>query len=128
MIKEDALMLLMNDLASYVQMIAAGDDGIVHLAGLEVKGFSRRNPRDFSVEQGDHTGSAVVTAPYVRRAAYLWEYTNDPSGTWISAGDTLTSSIEINDLVPGTRYWFRVAVIDSTGRHPFNTPLSLIVL
>lgn len=128
--KEDALMLLMNDLAGYVQKVAAGDESVIHLAAMTVKRFQGRVSRHFSVEQGKDSGEVLITTETMRGAVYLWEYISDPlrEDGWIDAGNSVVSTITVKGLTPGTKYWFRVCHIDREGRHPFNEPLSLIVV
>lgn len=128
--KEDTLMLLMNDLLGYVQMVAAGDESVIHLAAMSVRRFHGRVARGFSVEQGKDSGEVIITTQTVKGAIYFWEYISDPvrEDGWVNAGNSVVSSMTVKELTPGTKYWFRVCYIDREGRHPFNEPLSLIVV
>lgn len=128
--KEDELTVLMNALAAYVQLIADGDESIVFLAAMNVKTIFRPGARTFSVEQGKDSGEVIIKTPTVKGAVYFWEYIPDPvkADGWISAGNSVLSSMTVKGLTPGIRYWFRVYYIDREGKHPYNEPISLIVV
>jgi hypothetical protein len=57
----------------------------------------------------------------------VWEHSTDNT-TWNDAGRGTKSSQLVEGLQPGTRYWFRVAIIDKDGQHPFSEAVSLIVV
>lgn len=128
--KEADLMTLMNDLAAYVQAVAAGDPAVIFLANMDVKSFPGRRSTEFSVENGKHSGDVVLQVKAVRGAGYFWQYCIDPisDNGWVDAAEGIYSKVTLHNLKPGTLYWFRAAVMDKTGRHPFNNPLSLIVM
>lgn len=128
--KEAEVMKLMNDLTAYVQAIADGDESVIHLASLYVKVFRGPGVDAFSVERGENHGEVIVKVKAVRGACYHWQYCPEPivTNNWIDAGESTQSRILIKGLTPGLVYWFRVAIVDKNGKHPFNTPLSIMVV
>lgn len=81
--------------------------GIVHSAGMEVKGQPSPQKRVFAVTQGEVSGSAELTAASGAKA-HEWHYTSDVVNftNRIAAPSTTTSRTVINALTPGTRYAF----------------------
>lgn len=128
--READLMTLMNDLAAYVQAVAAGDPAVIFLANMDVKSFPGRRSNEFSAENGKHSGDVLLQVKAVRGAGYFWQYCIDPisDNGWVNAAEGLYSKVTLHQLKPGTLYWFRVALLDKSGRHPFNKPVSLMVV
>ncbi|MCD6067652.1 MAG: hypothetical protein K0S33_2478 [Bacteroidetes bacterium] len=115
-------------LAYYVELTANGDPEIIHLAGLDVRPTpNHTGPASFEAKHGDGNGSINLKVKAVKGASYLWEYSVD-NATWVDAGGTKQSRTEINGLTPGSRYWFRYALIDKDGQQPWSEPLSIIVV
>lgn len=70
-------------------------------------------PKVFSVTQGTQSGSVDVTCAYSQGAAYVWEQISDPinSNTWQQIAITNGTSLTVNGLTPGNKYWFRATTI-----------------
>ncbi len=114
--KRQKLHALLVICAAYVEQVAAGDEEIVYLSGLEVKKERVVNYPDFAVEQGDHNGSVSVRVRARKgKILYRWEHSSD-AATWISDGVTRLCKASINNLAKGV-YWFRVILIDESGEH-----------
>jgi hypothetical protein len=127
--KEAALMLLMNSLAQYVTLTANGNEDIVHLAAMDTKKTPTKVQSDFDVIYAADSGSVIARKKNVLRASYIWQFSTDPSAAnWTEHGITTQSKTTISGLTPGVRYWFRVAVVDKDGQHPFLEPVSLIII
>lgn len=127
--KEGDLMKLMNDLAHYVEGVAGYDENTIHLAGMDVK--KKTTPGSsatFEAKATANIGEAKVHTKYVKNTFYKWQYCPNPIGTWVDYKTTSTSKIIISGLTSGTKYWFRVALIDVDGEHPFGSPVSCAVL
>jgi len=128
--KEVELLKLMNDLAHYVEFVADGDENVIHLAALDIKKTSSRVQNEFDVVYSGETGTVIARRKSVKNTSYVWQYSPDPTSdtSWVDAGITTQSKITINGLTPGTKYWFRVALVDKDGRHEFNTPISIFAI
>lgn len=130
--KEDALDALMKTLGYYVEGIAnnnlATSEAIVLSAGLAIKGTSARTARDFSLIQGEHPGEVKISTAYTKNASYVWEMNTDPTNEagWTVVGFTTQASFVKNGLTSGTRYYFRVAVVDKNGKGPWSHELNCI--
>ena len=126
--KESELLKLLNDLAHYVEGVANGDEAIVHLAGLEVKKYSKPTLPDFEVFNAADRGAVGLRVKAHAKTIYRWEYCKDPiaDNTWQTAKSTNVSNTFIGDLESGTRYWFRVR-FDSAFGESMSETLSWIV-
>lgn len=114
--KRQKLHALLVVCAAYVEQVAAGDQEIVYLAGLDVKKDKSTNRPEFAVQQGGHSGSVSIRIKSRKgRALYKWEHSSD-AATWISDGITRVCQTTINNLAKGV-YWFRVILVDDTGEH-----------
>jgi hypothetical protein len=127
--KERLLQKFLKDIAHYVEMVANGDEQIVHLASLTVKAKPVRVKPDFEVFLPDDLGAVGLRCKARKKTIYRWEYCKAPLGTnqWLTGNITDVSSSFIGNLESSVMYWFRVIVIDAAGEHPL-TPLSIIPL
>jgi hypothetical protein len=97
-------------------------------------GFSLVAPRSamisaFTAVQGLQSGSVQVNSPGGGKS-YVWQYTVDPivNANWLVAATTTQSDFIINGLTPGTKYWFRVALVTPAGQQPWSTPVMVHVV
>lgn len=106
------------DLGYLVQKAAAGDESIVHLAGMELRQKRTITETDFKIIQGEDPGSVVLKIKARPRATYKWQYAADPlgSGSWIDARASTSSRVTVSGLTAGM-YWFRVIYTDKQGEH-----------
>ena len=116
-------------LGSYVAVIANNNpergDTIIISAGMEVKRTTERAPQEFVVVNTKHSGFVFITSKIERRASYVWEYSLDQEN-WTNCAVTRVARTSIGDLLPGKRYYFRVAAITET-QEPWQGPISIIV-
>lgn len=118
--------------ANYVTRIANGNESIIISSGFEAsKDSTPRQHTDFQIKDGEKPGSFELKKLAEEGAkSYLWHMHADtiPSNEkeWEVAGITTQSSIEINGLISGTRYWFRVAPITPEGVGTFTQPQSRV--
>lgn len=125
---------MMRKLALYVDLIADGDSAMILNAGFDLAKQPAPAIRpDFSVEQGEKSGSVVLHRQAVEGArSYIWQYClgEKPAedADWILASVTTKVTTEINGLIPLNSYWFRVAVVTATGTSVFNYPIMQIVI
>jgi hypothetical protein len=104
-------------LSHRVQEDAAGDETLVHLAGMEVKRTGTRTVAEFKAEAGAHPGDVKLTVKSRANTMYKWQYATDPSlASWIDAGFSRSCKKAIGHLSSGV-YWFRVIFIDDEGEH-----------
>jgi hypothetical protein len=134
--KEEKLDSSLTRLGNYVESIANGEDTIILAAGMEVRNKGARPANQFTVTNGGHEGEAVLQTPATARASYIWQRSTDPfptdqpvasSNKWEQIGVTTVAKLTTNSLVSGLKYWFRVAVVTSTGRGLWSDPVSLRV-
>lgn len=120
-------------LASHVQSVAS-DEQTVLSAGMFVAGaggplMQATPPGGATATQGDHDGSIDVTYDRVKGAkSYVIEISLDPptATSWTHSAVSTKSSATINGLTSGTRYWFRVAAVTSSGQSGWSDPATKI--
>ncbi len=112
---------LMRNQALYVDRIAQGDHAVILSAGFN---FSRTpNPAkrpEFSAAFGERSGSVILHCKAIKGAyGYVWQYCKvtlaDTEAGWTYSDATGKATITILNLMPLTRYWFRVAAIMADG-------------
>ncbi len=133
--KEAKLDRLLTQLGNYVEIIADGDEAIILAAGINVKGKGVRQANKFTVTDGDQEGEAILVTPVKPRASYVWQRSVDPLPTeppeaangskWEQIGITTVATLTVDSLMPGTKYWFRVAPVTNTGQGLWSDPISL---
>jgi hypothetical protein len=100
-----------------VQEDAAGDETIIHLAGMEVKKTGIRTVAEFKATQGEHPGEVKLTVKARPDTMYKWQYASDPAlSSWTDAGISRSCKKAISHLASGV-YWFRVVFMDDDGEH-----------
>jgi hypothetical protein len=115
--------------ARYVDRIANGDGAIILGAGFNLaKQPAPASRPEFSVEQGEKSGSVYLQRKRVTGArSYIWQQSTDGE-VWTTAQTTAQASVEITGLTPLTKYWFRVAAVTITGTTDFNDPIMQVVI
>jgi hypothetical protein len=82
-------------------------------------------PAALTPTAGDHDGEIDLSWDTVRQAkSYVIEVSPDPptATSWKHSAVSTRSRVTITDLVPGTRYWFRVAAISTGGQSGWSDP------
>ncbi len=125
----------LTQLGNFVENLADGDEAIILAAGMGVKGKASRQANTFTVTDGDHEGEAFLLAPVTKRASYVWQRSVDPlpteppepanSSKWQQVAVTTVANLTTDGLIPGTKYWFRVATVTSSGQGLWSDPISL---
>ncbi len=133
--KEATLDSLLTQLGNSVENIANGDETIILAAGMNVKGKGFRQANKFTITEGSHAGEAILLAPVTARASYVWQRSIDPLPTeapepangskWEQIAITTVATLTTDGLMAGTKYWFRVAPITTTGQLLWSDPISL---
>ncbi|MEI8272906.1 MAG: fibronectin type III domain-containing protein [Paludibacter sp.] len=116
-------------MARYVDRIADGDSAIILGAGFNLAKQPTPAARpEFSVEQGEKSGSVILQRKRVDGArSYIWQQSID-GNEWITTQTTAQASVELTGLTPLTKYWFRVAAVTITGTSDFNDPVTQVVI
>lgn len=120
-------------LAMYVDRIADGDPAIIQKSGFNVsKQPEPSNRKSFEVEAGENPCEVILyrkAQPGAR--SYAWQYVmgalpaNDKS--WIFAGCSTQTRFVVTGLESGSKCWFRVAAVTSSGVGPWSDPVMKVV-
>ncbi|MFL6336180.1 MAG: fibronectin type III domain-containing protein [Pyrinomonadaceae bacterium] len=127
-IKEDELQQLMTQVGAYVESVAGADEALIMSAGLEMRSAATADstapaaPETLSATTGNHEGEVELSWDTVRGArSYVVERSTDPqAGPWTQAGVSPRSSLIIEGLESGKRYYFRVAAVTLNGQSPWS--------
>jgi len=119
--------------ARYVERIADEDTALVLHAGFNLaKQPIPAQRTEFSAESGKSSGSVLLRRQAVPGAkSYIWQFCMntlpETEDGWKIAEVTGKASVELTNLIPVTKYWFRVAVVSPNGTSPYNDPIMHIV-
>ena len=128
-VKEDDLTQLITQLGGYVESVAGGDEAMIMSAGLEMRSAATTDstapaaPETLTATTGNHEGEIELSWDAVRAArSYVVERTTDPQAAtaWTQAGVSPRSSLIVEGLDSGTRYYFRVAAVTLNGQSPWS--------
>ncbi len=138
----DALETRLHLLAPYLEAVAAGNILKLNSSGYDLRKDIVRGahpeilsaPTDFNVKHGKLSGQAILHAARLPGAkTYVAEYTegdpHDSATVWVGTNIfTTCSKMEINGLVRGKSYWFRVCGVNGAGYGAWTDPAGLMVL
>jgi len=126
------LKVMLRTLAAYVTMVAEGDASIIVSSGFEVRNESDPAPPltvpvDLRATRNSHSGKVELDWASVKNALnYLVEMTTtDPvssAAEWINVGTTSRSKFMVDNLDPGTYYWFRVKAYGRRDNSAYSDP------
>ena len=108
--------------ASNVEFICNNNEAMILSSGFSIKKAAVRDAKSFNAKQGKTTGTVDLEINSYGNAAYQWEISPDPIGVWSPLEVTVKSKTTVSDLLAGTKYWFRVAVITSSGKTDYTDP------
>jgi predicted phage tail protein len=132
---EDRLDLLMNQFASYVDSVSAGDEAKIQSAGLDTRAAATTTtqpppqPAALDVTVGDRDGELDASWDTVAGAkSYVIETSEDPPTptSWKHAGVSTKSKFTIEGLQSGKRYWIRVSAVNTVGPSGWSDPATKI--
>jgi hypothetical protein len=131
-VKRSALVVLLQQLKGYVQVVADGDPGngqaIIESAGMSTRKKPAYPSRVFSVRSGPVSGSVKMLAPRAaKRASYDWSYSADGKKTWTLAPGTLQASTVIHGLQPGSTLVFRYRARTKAGEGDWSDPHTFVI-
>ncbi|HEX8191066.1 MAG TPA: fibronectin type III domain-containing protein [Pyrinomonadaceae bacterium] len=126
--KDDKLTQLITQLGAHVDSVAGNDEAKIMSAGLEVRsaattdGTAPAAPETLTATTGNDEGEIELSWDTVRGArSYVVERTTDPeAGPWTQAGVSPRSSLVVEGLDSGKRYYFRVAAVTLNGQSPWS--------
>ena len=128
-VKEDELTQLITQLGAYVESVAGGDEALIMSAGLEMRSDRTTDssapaaPETLTATTGNHEGEVELSWDAVRGArSYVVERTTNPqeASSWTQAGVSPRSSLIVEGLESGKRYYFRVAAVTLNGQSPWS--------
>ena len=132
--KEDALEALLRQIAAYIESVSGDDESAILSAGVDLRSAATPTvapspPTSLTASDGDEEGEIDLIWDKAKSAkSYIIERSLDPptATSWGHATVVLKSSATINGLTAGTRYWFRVAAVLSTGQSGWSDPATKI--
>jgi hypothetical protein len=129
--KEDTLDGLFNQLAAYVESVAGDNSQLIFSAGMDPRAAAVAatdtppQPQGLEPTAGDHDGEIDLRWDTVSGArSYVIERSVDPGAatSWSYCGVSTKSSFTAKGLTSGSRFWFRVAAINSNGQSGWSDP------
>ncbi len=133
--KREALIALLHQWADYVLFISKGDNAVAMSSGFTIGKTPSpapplTKPENFRIENGINPGELLNKVDSVSRGrGYLFQYATDAmlaEENWQSVPSSRTSCI-IANLVPGTKYNCRVAVLGAKDQLLYSDIVSRIV-
>lgn len=133
--KDDVVDRLLTQLAAYVESVAGDDQRMIQSAGMDTRtqaGASTEapsKPHGLSATIGDRDGEIDLSWDTVAGAkSYVIEKSPDPPTPTgcAHAGVSTKSKMTIGDLTSGTRYWFRIAAVGTSGQSGWSDPATKI--
>ncbi len=125
---------LFHNLAAYVERISNGNEAKIISSGFHCT----RQPILFgklplAVKDGLVSGAVILVSKAIEHAlSYDWYYVaGEPPATeegWVFAGRTSRADTEILDLIPGTKYYFKMRAFTAKGNTDFCDPVSKIII
>ncbi|MBI4946261.1 MAG: fibronectin type III domain-containing protein [Bacteroidetes bacterium] len=132
--KELTLDLALKSLAGYVEGIANANpvnaESIALSAGMDVKTPVVHTAREFHVSVTGDPGEVKLATKFEKRATFMFQMCTNTSSesNWQTIMQSTRSKFVKSGLISGTRYYFRVAVININGQGAWSNVLSSIAL
>ncbi|MBL0311068.1 MAG: fibronectin type III domain-containing protein [Bacteroidetes bacterium] len=132
-IREQELDVLMSNLQIYVEGEAQGNPEIVLSSGMETRNAQSPigillAPETAIAKQGADEGSVKLKWKSVKKnSGYRVEGSTDPLLGWPMVYQAEKASLKVFDLVPGTKYYFRVATLSRYGYEGFSPVVTIRV-
>jgi hypothetical protein len=129
--KDEALSRMLSQIAAYVESVAGDDEQKILSAGMDTREravaatAATSEPQGLSVSAGDRDGELDLSWDKVTGAkSYVVEKSGDPPTAtgWSHAGVSTKSTFTVSGLASGTRYWFRVAAVNTSGQSGWSDP------
>ncbi|HST22245.1 MAG TPA: fibronectin type III domain-containing protein, partial [Blastocatellia bacterium] len=125
---------LLRQAAAYIESVSGDDESTILSAGLDIRStasavIAPTAPTSLTLIDGNQEGEFNLTWDKVKGAkSYIIERSPDPptATSWGNATVVLKASATIKGLTAGTRYWFRVASVLSSGQSGWSDPATKI--
>jgi len=120
-------------LAVYVETIANADpanaENIIDQAGMDVKKPSVQKPKSFSAVLGKTSGTVVLNTKAAVRGVYIYQMSTDPTNAalWTVIATDNKVKYTKTGLTSGTRYYFRVAVVQNSVEGNWSPVLNVMI-
>ena len=134
--KEAAFNDLMNQLANYVENTSGGDEAKIKSSGMKAKAKAVKSssvlkkPENLSASIGDKGNEVDLHWDKIAGAnSYEVETCIDPAedAKWLHYKTVTKTKATVTGLTSGTRYWFRVAAVNTNGVSGWSTAVGKIV-
>ncbi len=104
---------------------------LIHAAGFEAKRKGSIHIAVLAAKKGDSPQSAVLRRKVPEKNknyAYIWQVTTNilDENSWSYIKFSTVATVDIPNLVAGTRYWFRVAVVQGQDMSEYTDAVSFI--
>ncbi len=129
-----ALLAGASQLATYVDLTAAGDESKIMSAGMDVR--AQRTPSappsqvaNLSITAGDNAGELDLHwDPAQGAKSYEVHVSPDPvtNSSWNSKPSVTKSKTTVADMASGTRVWARIRAINSAGQGAWSSAISKV--
>lgn len=133
--KEDNLDSVLTRLAAYVESVAGANEQMILSAGMDTRAAAvattdpPAQPQGLTPTAGDRDGEIDLSWDTVTGSkSYVIDQSGDPvtPTTWSHAGVSTKSNFTAKGLTSGSRYWFRVAAVNSNGQSGWSDPATKI--
>ena len=127
--KENALDDLLTKLGHYVEDTGSGNADIILLSGFDVRNPKTPvrdlvTPTNLEASTSDATGRINLHwKPVDNAVTYIIEM-NSSNSNWTQIGIVTKAKHTAKNLIPGTRYSFRIAAVGTPGTSPFSDSAS----
>ncbi|MEI9934992.1 MAG: fibronectin type III domain-containing protein [Ferruginibacter sp.] len=124
-IQNEALNVLMAQLAVYVQQASAGDGITIFSSGMEVRAIKTPSqpltaPLALKALMGALEGTVALKWQHVTGAkSYLIQQSADGNATWTIVSSSTKSNAIVTGFIPNGKMWFRVAAVGPKGQGPW---------
>lgn len=121
-------------LVAYVNRIADGNETLIISSGFHLsKPVNTQQKPELDAQDGDKSGAVWLVARAVPKAgAYIWQMSKDSIPTtdegWTTAGHSTQAYCQVFGLSVGSRYYFRMNAITTTGTTDYTAPVTKIVI
>jgi len=133
--KRKELRDLIKQARNYVELKSGGDETKILSAGMQVRSEAGtvgllQAPQNFTVSEGANPGMVELKWKTVRgSSSYIIERSTDPptSSSWTSGAVSTKAKYLMGNLESGSKFWFRVASVNSAGIGAWSTPILKII-
>lgn len=133
--KRQELRDLIKQARNYVELKSGGDETVILSAGMQVRSEAAvagllPAPQNFTVLEGANPGMVELKWKTVHgSSSYIIERSIDPptSSSWTSGAVSTKAKFLMGNLQSGTKFWFRVAAVNSAGIGAWSSPILKII-